>query len=904
MIALSHFSISSRKDTQRSHSVLVFLRSGIISRHAPAPSTLNPIANAHGTRVTVKDLFGNIPVRVKQRSLYFNQGAERSEWNSLMRKIAAFLLARDKSVKVCLWDDSKNQETIIQYPKLGQTESFEASEESSRFDIRPSLTLLTRIGMITPQSWPSWVPVSAWTSIVKLQGAISLDAAPTKDCQFVSINKQPVFHSGDQDNFYDEINRIFASSKFGMIDEEADIEDAERDRRLTDGRFKKDGYTRSRLVGGRIGIDRWPMFWLKIDAIDIDGRRPIGVEIGEAKEAYSQKVVRVVVIAITQWLQRHHMKPRSRMKTYMKPASQRDRPESAQIQSRHYRHSSRRLENGITSLGTVPNLVKGSDGTFNENALVSAPRTHSSPTALCIPMSDCSRIKSGKPEFFEHAFAARRPNATFALKKTTLDEYSPSQRKASFNHSKERLKDAERFSEASCPHNAKQATGMTGGTNGNKQLNSPSCVRSLAESEITSAQSVRNDEYVLWQQDPGSKDCLLNVRNGEVRPRSEVEHVNVINKRLFHRCQNSRESNSAGKSGKELGNVEQSGWIDRFLVDWNNPAFESQEEGIDSISCEKLQSAGFCDSAPRRVGEVRCRMEGITLPQITKLHNSCLAHGALKEAKVISQLDRKFLLLKIPVQSPGRSTQIDGNASSLLAIVDQHAADERCKVESLLKELCAIKRASEDDLTSNLGHQTSVASIALQKPICFGASYRELPLFRRHAQFFAQWGILYDLDLPSGSATDNKPDNRLSVLSLPPSILERCTANHKLLTELLRAEVWKRGDKGFSPKSLALEKPETNERHPWLRRLGDCPTGILEMLNSRACRSAIMFNDVISREESVELVRRLAECAFPLLCAHGRPSIVPLVHLVGTQEGQSGDIGRDGADWSGMESAR
>ena len=40
-----------------------------------------------------------------------------------------------------------------------------------------------------------------------------------------------------------------------------------------------------------------------------------------------------------------------------------------------------------------------------------------------------------------------------------------------------------------------------------------------------------------------------------------------------------------------------------------------------------------------------------------------------------------------------------------------------------------------------------------------------------------------------------------------------------------------------------------------------------------------MFNDPLTRRECEELVRNLAECAFPFMCAHGRPSMVPLIEL-------------------------
>lgn len=44
---------------------------------------------------------------------------------------------------------------------------------------------------------------------------------------------------------------------------------------------------------------------------------------------------------------------------------------------------------------------------------------------------------------------------------------------------------------------------------------------------------------------------------------------------------------------------------------------------------------------------------------------------------------------------------------------------------------------------------------------------------------------------------------------------------------------------------------------------------------------AIMFNDALSLDECSSLVLRLANCAFPFQCAHGRPSMVPLLDLGG-----------------------
>jgi DNA mismatch repair protein MLH3 len=49
-----------------------------------------------------------------------------------------------------------------------------------------------------------------------------------------------------------------------------------------------------------------------------------------------------------------------------------------------------------------------------------------------------------------------------------------------------------------------------------------------------------------------------------------------------------------------------------------------------------------------------------------------------------------------------------------------------------------------------------------------------------------------------------------------------------------------------------------------------------------------MFNDELSIDDCNALVRNLAGCVFPFMCAHGRPSMVPLVDLGGPGEEGSG----------------
>ena len=48
------------------------------------------------------------------------------------------------------------------------------------------------------------------------------------------------------------------------------------------------------------------------------------------------------------------------------------------------------------------------------------------------------------------------------------------------------------------------------------------------------------------------------------------------------------------------------------------------------------------------------------------------------------------------------------------------------------------------------------------------------------------------------------------------------------------------------------------------------------MLKSRACRTAIMFNDILNAEQCRQLVSKLSKCSFPFQCAHGRPTLAVL----------------------------
>ncbi|KAJ6164248.1 DNA mismatch repair protein (Mlh3) [Penicillium chermesinum] len=275
-----------------------------------------------------------------------------------------------------------------------------------------------------------------------------------------------------------------------------------------------------------------------------------------------------------------------------------------------------------------------------------------------------------------------------------------------------------------------------------------------------------------------------------------------------------------------------------------------------------------------------------------KLHRQ-----GLETATVISQVDQKFILAKL---HPASGEDVNGG---VLVLIDQHAADERCRIERLFYEMFV----SAEDL-----HQgTRVAAVDID-PIVFNVSITEAALFSKYSSFLRKWGFSYD------QATHTESDMTITVNSLPALIAERCRLEPSLVIDILRRDIWTREENGervqmsklgpdndsqpYDQASLNGHDPSimnsmlasTPIPHPWIQKMNGCPQGVLDLLNSRACRGAIMFNDPLSITECELLIGRLARCAFPFQCAHGRPSMIPVLDLRPQLEHEASMITTDG----------
>ncbi|WZH39290.1 Dna mismatch repair mlh3 [Fusarium acuminatum] len=310
-------------------------------------------------------------------------------------------------------------------------------------------------------------------------------------------------------------------------------------------------------------------------------------------------------------------------------------------------------------------------------------------------------------------------------------------------------------------------------------------------------------------------------------------------------------------------------WLQGVVSSWENPIFQPVQPSIPYIDC----------SAPdhsRSYGRGGYGSINVELDTGTMSVTGRISRQALSRATVVAQVDRKFILVKLPLENAASQNSTEEKQSSSLVMLDQHAVDERCQLEGLMADYFTLDPSTD---------RISPAIELLDRPIIFEVSREEWSLLEQYSDYFATWGILYQTP-PSSH------QNKVVVAGLPPSIIERCRLEPRLLIELLRTEVWRSVDSStplVRPLTVAPDKP-------MISRFNGCPRGILELLHSRACRSttlihigtspadlvllgAIMFNDVLTVEQCEKLVSRLSRCSFPFQCAHGRPSMAPLIDL-------------------------
>ncbi|CCD27320.1 mismatch repair protein MLH3 NDAI_0K01290 [Naumovozyma dairenensis CBS 421] len=229
----------------------------------------------------------------------------------------------------------------------------------------------------------------------------------------------------------------------------------------------------------------------------------------------------------------------------------------------------------------------------------------------------------------------------------------------------------------------------------------------------------------------------------------------------------------------------------------------------------------------------------------------------LKNCQVINQIDNKFILLRV-------NDNING---WMLSIMDQHACDERIKLETYLNSFLI------DILHGTLTLQY-ISDLQLN------VSLIEISLFKFYVEEFRKWGINYEIILDK---TDHTANSILKVISLPKLLETKINGDKNYLKSVLLQHCYDLKDLKklrLNTMKMTFDIRTQLDNFQWWKYLNSIPTVFIEFFNSKSCRSAIKFGDKLTKEECELLIRQLSNCKVPFQCAHGRPSIVPITNLV------------------------
>ncbi|KAL2205785.1 hypothetical protein CC79DRAFT_824768 [Sarocladium strictum] len=733
LASLSVLKISSQHTDHQAPSTILFHNGNVLSRSKLSSDEERKAFFEHGTHVIVRDLFGNLPVRVKQRAINsIDAAAQNRIWTEITRTVIALLLAWPLEIRVLLRDTQTGRELRLQAPQTTDI-------------TRRTAALLKQGGLVSSEEDCSLVHVSSETRRLSISGCFSTDPVPSRRSQFLSLGIQPLENTSGYNVLFEEINKIFKSSNFGIQKPPTSV--AGQNHKLKDEQPRR-------------GSDKNPMFYLKIDVSGFqDGSRPDDtLFLGEGRML--ETILDVLRALAYGFLKSHYFNPQKLARISADPPST-----TARKLARHKRPQ----ETRSTPVATLASSTQDTS------------RTPS-------PFDGWNRVKSG--------VASRMGQKSYE---------SPV-------INKERLI----------------------GTDGSVLR------RPFNELPAEEAQT----QGPLAEGVPAQKQFP--------RDKTQERHVGRTRSRITGSAKQSRALMTPNCD-----------WLAKVVQGWENPIFENTERSI-PLSYSGAPSMPGEDSyhwAANASEDITCNSASIGVKRR-------LSKEALLDARVINQVDNKFILVKLSLQGGSQRSTPTGNAGNVLVMLDQHAVDERCQLEDLLAEY--FTRDEEGSYIAN--------TEPLEKPLFIDMTGQEINLLQQCRQYLQDWGIICSVRGHNPSGHGNGPRETLSVGSLPPSIAERCRTEPRLLIDILRYEAWRFHDTGTLP-SRPCGSTGSRTAHPWVGLFRDCPRGILDLLHSRSCRSAIMFNDILSKTECTSLIERLSRCAFPFQCAHGRPSMAPVLDM-------------------------
>ncbi|XP_052058174.1 DNA mismatch repair protein Mlh3-like [Mytilus californianus] len=277
------------------------------------------------------------------------------------------------------------------------------------------------------------------------------------------------------------------------------------------------------------------------------------------------------------------------------------------------------------------------------------------------------------------------------------------------------------------------------------------------------------------------------------------------------------------KNADQINNETQK--VEDLFKEWENPVFNMPAKSMPTTQISHMTRAS------------------------TKAHqalNPCVFDkDMLQNFKVLGQVDNKFIACSLQI---GENNSSD---NEMLCLIDQHAAHERIRLETLTKEayaydvkdgekiICCTELVSDEELTF---------------------PEEVIRVITSFAEEFRRIGIRF--------SSDKKKRDRIILHTVPSCFAQKDLSSGKMKKETSAIK---------AAEALIKEYAEVLQDTRGSR--GRMPNTIHKALCSQACHGAIKFGDSLTLPECEELLKLLTKCKLPFQCAHGRPSVVPLIQL-------------------------
>jgi DNA mismatch repair protein MLH3 len=255
--------------------------------------------------------------------------------------------------------------------------------------------------------------------------------------------------------------------------------------------------------------------------------------------------------------------------------------------------------------------------------------------------------------------------------------------------------------------------------------------------------------------------------------------------------------------------------------------YQHHENTIDRSHLKRAYSSLCSDSGPsvdpasELDSSKRKKQQQQHFPDLSLEIPNKLTRSDFEHAKVLGQVDKKYIAIKL----------LHNNN---LIMIDQHAADERIKLEVMLKNITSIAML-EPPITIDLDSASEfqlVTSERISKYLKIWGIHITTTMMNRvinrhteQEEAILSQSRYFNTEETSSHFENDSSKNRVYVTRLPNLIVDRCIVNHDLLKALIRDHVY----------WMAEQKEES-------ALIKTCPKGIMEMLKSKACRSTLIIN--------------------------------------------------------------